>query len=86
MNNRYGVGNWYRDQLIQYDGQENVVIELVINNPRVRTCMSIEEFVQHTNTLEEAVRKHLAELDGLGVDMKTSTALADIMNDTDGGA
>jgi hypothetical protein len=83
---RYGIGNWYKDQLVQYDGQENQYTDLVINNPRVRTCMYVEEFVQYTNNLEEAVRLHLMDLDELGVEMVTMDKLISILNDTNGGA
>lgn len=79
-------GRWYQDHLVQYDGQDKRYIELVINNPRVRTCMYVEEFVQHTNNLEDSVRALYVELDELGVDLRTMHAVADIINDTNGGA
>jgi hypothetical protein len=48
--------------------------------------MYVEEFVQYTNNLEEAVRLHLMDLDELGVEMVTMDKLISILNDTNGGA
>lgn len=79
-------GRWYKDQLVQYDGQEHQYIELVFNNPRVRTCMNVEEFIQHINNLEDSARALIHELEELGVYLPKATAVADIINDTNGGA
>ena len=79
-------GKWYKDRLVQYDGQDNIYYELVINNARVRTCMGVEEFIQHTNNLEDAVRDLYFELAELGVYLPAMDPVASIINDTNGGA
>ncbi len=79
-------GKWYRDTLKSLDNDERRVSELVINNPRIRTCMYPEEFVQYTNKLEDAIRDLHAELTGQGARLTTMKLVADIINDTNGGA
>lgn len=86
MSLKVAKGSWYLDQLIHYDGQDNVSYERVFNNPRIRTCMNEVEFIHYTNTVEQAGRNLLAVLDSLGVSLLTMDDLASIINDTNGGA
>ncbi len=79
-------GSWYKDWLVQYDGDENPVEEVVINNPRVRTCLYPEEFIEYTNDLEISVRKLFDELEALGVDLSSMDDVARVMNTINGGA
>ncbi len=78
-------GKWYRDEIWEYDAGHEFC-ERVVNNPRVQTCMYVEEFIKYTNGLEDAVRDLCLELAELGVYLPTMDAVAVIINDTNGGA
>ncbi len=73
-------GAWYKDWLVQYDGDENPVEEVVINNPRVRTCLYPEEFIEYTNGLENAVRDLVSEVRACGVTLPAIQKVARAMN------
>ncbi len=78
-------GRWYRDEIWEYDAGHEYH-ERVINNPRIQTCMYVEEFVQYTNNLEESVRLLFDELTALGVDLSSMNGVARVINKTNGGA